>query len=116
MAVFAVLATQAPTGISADEFRQRLPAGLEYTHRLVEQGVITHSWIRVGAAGGLNIYRVDSHERLLSALYDNPLSPHLCFEVIPLAAAGSFDPVAFSQDPQHFTQGADDPVLHGGRE
>jgi muconolactone delta-isomerase len=116
MALFAVLATQAPAGISADEFRHRLPAGFDYTRRLVEQGVIIHSWIRVGTEGGLNIYQVDSHERLLSALYDNPLSPHLRFEVVPLAAADGFDPVAFSPDRQHLTQDADHPVLHGGGE
>jgi muconolactone D-isomerase len=97
MALFAVLGTQAPAGISADEFRRRLPEGFEYTRRLVDKGVIRYSWIRVGAAGGLNIYEVDSHEQLLSVLYDNPLSPHLRFEVIPLAAAGSFDPVSFER-------------------
>ncbi|MFD9888478.1 muconolactone Delta-isomerase family protein [Amycolatopsis sp. NPDC059027] len=95
MALFAVLATQAPTGLDADTFRRRLPEGFRYTRNLVDKGVIVHSWIRVGAAGGLNIYRVDSHEQLLSALYDNPLSPHLSFEVIPLAEPGAFDPVAF---------------------
>ncbi|MGH4011341.1 MAG: muconolactone Delta-isomerase family protein [Pseudonocardiaceae bacterium] len=99
MALFAVLATQAPTGISADEFRRRLPEGFEYTRGLVEKGVIRNSWIRVGASGGLNIYEVDSHEQLLSALYDNPLSSHLRFEVIPLAAAGSFDPTSFEAEP-----------------
>ncbi|MEU4711952.1 muconolactone Delta-isomerase family protein [Nocardia salmonicida] len=98
MALFAVMATQKPTGISADTFRRRLPEGFEYTKALVDKGVIEHSWIRVGAAGGLNIYRVDSHEELLSALYDNPLSPHLTFEVIPLAEAGSLNPVAFERD------------------
>jgi muconolactone delta-isomerase len=98
MALFAVLATQAPKGISGDEFRRRLPEGFQYTKALVDKGVIRHSWIRVGAAGGLNIYEVDSHEHLLSALYDNPLSPHLNFEVIPLAEAGSLDPVAFERD------------------
>lgn len=96
MALFAVFATQAPNGISADEFRHRLPEGFGYTRRLVERGVIIHSWIRVGAAGGLNVYQVDSHEQLLAALYDNPLSPHLRFEVVPLAAADSFDPSAFA--------------------
>ena len=103
MALFAVLATQAPTGVGADEFRRRLPAGFDYTRRLVDQGVILHSWIRVGAAGGLNIYQVDSHEQLLSVLYDNPISPHLRFEVIPLAAAGSFEPAAYSADSQDLT-------------
>lgn len=97
MALFAVLATQAPTGIDADAFRRRLPEGFAYTKTLVDEGVIRHSWIRVGAAGGLNVYEVGSHEELLSALYDNPLSPHLRFEVIPLAEAGSFDPVAFEE-------------------
>jgi muconolactone delta-isomerase len=92
MTLFAVLATQAPVGISGDEFRRRLPEGMDYTQRLVEKGIIMHSWIRVGAAGGLNIYDVDSHEQLLSFLYDNPISAHLHFQVIPLAAAGTFNP------------------------
>jgi muconolactone delta-isomerase len=95
MALFAVMATQAPAGISGDEFRRRLPEGFQYTANLVGKGIIRHSWIRVGAAGGLNIYDVESHEHLLTVLYDNPLSPHLDFEVIPLAEAGSFDPTAF---------------------
>jgi muconolactone delta-isomerase len=97
MALFAVLATQAPAGISADEFRRRLPEGFEYTRKLVEKGVIRHSWIRVGAAGGLNIYDVATHEELLAVLYDNPVSPHLSFEVVPLAEAGSFRPRAFEE-------------------
>ncbi|WP_051798605.1 muconolactone Delta-isomerase family protein [Streptomyces sp. NRRL S-337] len=95
MALFAVFATQAPSGISADEFRRRLPEGFAYVKKLVETGVILHNWIRVGASGGLLIYEVDSHEELNSLLYGNPLSPHLRFEVIPLAGAGGFDPVAF---------------------
>ncbi|WP_409493527.1 muconolactone Delta-isomerase family protein [Amycolatopsis sp. cmx-11-12] len=98
MALFAVLATQDPTGISADEFRRRLPDGFGYTRGLVEKGIIRHSWIRVGAAGGLNIYDVDSHEQLLSVLYANPLSPHLRFEVIPLAQPDSFDSIAFGPE------------------
>ncbi|MFC9087294.1 muconolactone Delta-isomerase family protein [Nocardiopsis dassonvillei] len=99
MALFAVMATQDPTGISADVFRRRLPEGFRYTQGLVDKGIITHSWIRVGAAGGLNIYEVESHEQLLTVLYDNPLSPHLRFEVIPLARPGSLDPVAFEAEP-----------------
>lgn len=97
MALFAVLATQAPAGIDADEFRRRLPAGFAYTKALVDKGVIKHSWIRVGAAGGLNIYAVESHEHLLTLLYDNPISPHLRFEVIPLAEAGSLDSTAYER-------------------
>jgi muconolactone delta-isomerase len=98
VALFAVLATQAPRGIDADDFRRRLPEGFAYTKALVDDGVIQHSWIRVGAAGGLNIYQVDSHEQLLSVLYDNPLSPHLDFEVIPLAEAGSLNSTAFEHN------------------
>lgn len=94
MALFAVLVTQAPAPGEAKEFRERLPEGFAYTRALVDKGVIRHSWIRVGAAGGLNIYDVESHEDLLAALYDNPISPHLRFEVIPLAEPGSFDPAA----------------------
>jgi len=94
MALFAVLATQAPAAGEAREFRERLHEGFAYTRALVDKGVIRHSWIRVGASGGLNIYDVGSHEELLAALYDNPVSPHLRFEVIPLAEPGSFDPRA----------------------
>ncbi|OPC81031.1 hypothetical protein B4N89_08790 [Embleya scabrispora] len=95
MALFAVLATQAPAAGEGEEFRRRLPEGFAYTKNLVDKGVIRHSWVRVGAGGGLNIYDVDSHEELLAALYGNPVSPHLSFEVIPLAEAGSFDPAAY---------------------
>ncbi|GAA5051659.1 muconolactone Delta-isomerase family protein [Nocardia callitridis] len=91
MALFAVLATQAPAAGEAKEFRERLGEGFAYTRALVEKGTILHSWIRVGASGGLNIYDVDSHEELLSVLYDNPVSPHLKFEVIPLARPDAFD-------------------------
>jgi muconolactone delta-isomerase len=94
MALFAVLSTQHPVGISADEFRRRLPEGFIYTRALVEKGVITHNWVRVGASGGLLIFDVDSHEQLLACLYGNPISPHLSFEVIPLADVAGFDPVA----------------------
>ncbi|KQX56339.1 MULTISPECIES: muconolactone Delta-isomerase family protein [unclassified Streptomyces] len=97
MALFAVLATQSPTGIPADEFRRRLPEGFAYVKDLVGKGVIRHNWIRVGASGGLLIYEVDSHEELNTLLYGNPLSPHLRFEVIPLAEAGGFDPTAFEK-------------------
>ncbi|MEU6622780.1 muconolactone Delta-isomerase family protein [Streptomyces litmocidini] len=97
MALFAVLATQSPTGIPADEFRRRLPEGFAYVTGLVDAGVIRHNWIRVGASGGLLIYEVDSHEELNSLLYGNPLSPHLRFEVIPLAELGGFDPGAFEK-------------------
>lgn len=95
MALFAVLATQAPAAGEGPEFRRRLPEGFAYTKALVDKGVIRHSWIRVGAAGGLNIYDVESHEELLSVLYANPVSPHLCFEVIPLAEPASFDPAEY---------------------
>lgn len=95
MALFAVLATQAPAAGEGEVFRQRLPDGFAYTRELVDRGVIRHSWIRVGASGGLNIYNVGSHEELLAALYSNPVSPHLRFEIIPLAEPGSFDPGAY---------------------
>ncbi|WP_328746838.1 muconolactone Delta-isomerase family protein [Streptomyces sp. NBC_00285] len=95
MTLFAVLATQAPSGISADEFRARLPEGFAYTRELVERGVIRHSWVRVGASGGLLVYDVASHEELLTHLYDNPLSPHLSFEVIPLAEPRAFDSTSY---------------------
>lgn len=97
MALFAVLATQAPTGISADDFRRRLPEGFAYTRLMIEKGIIKHNWIRVGGSGGLLIYDVESHEELNSVLYGNPISPHLRFEVIPLAELSSFDPKAFEE-------------------
>jgi muconolactone delta-isomerase len=100
MALFAVMTTQAPSGISADEFRRRLPEGYHYTLDLVTRGIITHSWIRVGASGGLNIYDVSSHEELMAALYDNPLSPHLKFELFPLSLPENFDPSAFGEQQQ----------------
>lgn len=95
MALFAVLATQAPAAGEGEVFRQRLPEGFSYTRSLVDKGIIRHSWIRVGASGGLNIYDVESHEELLAALYSNPVSPYLAFEVIPLAEPASFDPAAY---------------------
>ncbi|MEU0074309.1 muconolactone Delta-isomerase family protein [Streptomyces sp. NPDC006332] len=95
MALFAVLATQAPTAGEREVFLRRLPEGFAYTKELVDKGVIRHSWIRVGASGGLNIYDVGSHEELLSVLYSNPVSPYLKFEVIPLAEPESFDPAAY---------------------
>ncbi|WP_445282383.1 muconolactone Delta-isomerase family protein [Streptomyces sp. DSM 118148] len=98
MPLFAVLATQSPRGISGDEFRTRLPEGFAYTRGLVDKGVIKHNWVRVGAAGGLLIYDVESHEELLGHLYDNPMSPHLTFEVIPLAQAGAFDSTRYTEN------------------
>lgn len=96
MALFAVLATQAPTGISADEFRHRLHEGFTYTRGLIDKGLIKHNWVRVGAAGGLLIYDVSSHEELLGLLYGNPISPHLRFEVVPLASLDGFDPKGYA--------------------
>ncbi|MFI0982675.1 muconolactone Delta-isomerase family protein [Streptomyces sp. NPDC021093] len=97
MALFAVLATQDPAGISADEFRTRLPEGFAYTKNLADKGVIKHSWVRVGASGGLLIYDVASHEELLGHLYDNPMSPHLKFEVIPLADPKAFHSTSYQE-------------------
>ncbi|GAA1852228.1 hypothetical protein GCM10009836_35340 [Pseudonocardia ailaonensis] len=97
MALFAVLTTQAPKGISADEFKRRLPEGFSHHVSLVDKGIVKHSWIRVGESGGLNIYDVSSHEELVSALYDNPLSPHIEFTVFPIVDAGSFDVEAFAE-------------------
>lgn len=108
MALFAVLATQAPNGISADEYRMRLPEGFAYHQALRDKGIIRHSWVRVGAAGGLNIYDVGSHEELLAALYDNPLSPHQHFEVYPLADPASFNSTAFAEGPGSTEEGPGD--------
>jgi muconolactone delta-isomerase len=96
MALFAVTTTQAPVGISADEFRRRLPEGYEYMMNLIDKGVIVHNWIRVGHSGGLSIFDVSSNEELMLALYGNPISPHLEFGITLLAETGSFDPKEFS--------------------
>ena len=92
MALFAVLVSPLPASQVLPEFREMLPDGFEYHRKLIDQGVIRHSWIRVGTQGGLNIYDVESHEQLLGALYANPISPHLNFDIIPLASRASFDP------------------------
>lgn len=92
MALFAVIARKSPIGISADEFSTRLSQGFEYTKDLVDKGIMKHRWILVGASAGLNIYEVDSHEHLMSVLYDSPVSQHLQFEVYPLIDPSSFDP------------------------
>ena len=57
-----------PVGISADEFMKRLPEGAAYMNTLVKQGIIEHSWVRVGESGALNILHVSSHEQLLKSL------------------------------------------------
>ncbi len=93
MALFAVIARRAPVGISADEFSHRLKQGFGYTKELVDKGVLKHRWILVGASAGLNIYECDSHEHLMSVLYDSPVSQHLEFEVYPLIDPSSFDPM-----------------------
>lgn len=90
MPLFAVLTQQAPVGISGDEFRLRLPAGVAYLKELIRRGVIRHAWARVGESGGLTIFDVRSHEELLDALYANPISAHLSFRVYPLASVAEF--------------------------
>ena len=90
MAKFAVLATQAPIGIDGDEYRRRLPTGVAYMKSLMDRGLVEHAWARVGASGGMFIFNVESHEQLLGAIYDNPISAHLSFEVIPLVPFGDF--------------------------
>jgi muconolactone delta-isomerase len=94
MARFAVIAKRAPVGISIDEFQQRLAAGFQYTKDLVDQGVIRHRWILVGASAGLNIYDVDSHEQLMSVLYSSPVGLHLEYEIYPLIDPPSYNPTA----------------------
>lgn len=96
MALFAVFTTQSPNGITADEFRRRLPEGFAYTKNLVEKGVIKHSWIVNGEYNGLNVYEVGSHEELTDALYGNPLSSHITFKVLALTTPGGFDVDAFA--------------------
>ncbi|GDY32015.1 muconolactone Delta-isomerase family protein [Gandjariella thermophila] len=97
MALFAVLVAPLPSSQVLPEFRRMLPDGFEYHRKLIDEGVIQHSWIRVGTQGGLNIYDVESHEQLLKALYSNPISHHLKFEIIPLASPDSFDPSTWSE-------------------
>ena len=96
MALFAVIAKKSPVGIDADRFQQLLAAGFQYTRDLHEKGVIKHRWILVGASAGLNVYDVDSHEQLMSVLYDSPAGPHLEFEVYPLIEPGSYNPTAYA--------------------
>lgn len=100
MAKFAVLAKQAPVGISADEYRRRLPTGVAYMKTLAEKGLVEHAWARVGASGGLFIFEVGSHAELLAALYDNPISAHLDFEVYPLIDFATFDGEFLSTPPR----------------
>ncbi|MGI8664794.1 MAG: muconolactone Delta-isomerase family protein [Jatrophihabitans sp.] len=99
MAKFAVLATQAPVGISGDEYRRRLPEGVAYMKSLVDKGLVEHAWARVGASGGMFILDVESNEQLLMAIYDNPISAHLSFEVYPLVPFGDFSG-AFESTPK----------------
>ena len=99
MALFAVIAKKAPIGIDADRFQQLLAAGFGYTQELQEKGVIKHRWVLVGANAGLNVYEVDSHEELMSVLYNSPAGPHLEFQVYPLIEPGSYSPTAYAQKP-----------------
>lgn len=89
--LFQVVTRPNPVGISADEFLKLLQKGVAYTRDLMKQGIIEHSWVRVGSAGALNIYNVSSHEQLMKCLYDNPISQHITFEVTPLVAINVFD-------------------------
>ncbi|MBB5156857.1 muconolactone Delta-isomerase family protein [Saccharopolyspora phatthalungensis] len=101
MSLFAVLVAPLPSSQTLPEFRNVLPKGFDYHRKLIDEGVILHSWIRVGMQGGLNIYDVESHEQLLAALYANPISQHLQFEIIPLARRDSFDPSEWGEDATH---------------
>ena len=49
--LFQVVTRMNPVGISADEFLKRLPEGVAYMNTLVKQGIIEHSWVRVGESG-----------------------------------------------------------------
>ena len=89
--LFEVITKANPIGISGDEFLRRLPKGVAYMKDLRAQGVIVHSWIRIGGYGATTIFSVSSHEELLRCLSGNPLLPHISFEIIPLAESGSFD-------------------------
>jgi len=89
--LFQVVTRMNPVGISADEYMKRLPEGVAYMNNLVKQGIIEHSWVRVGESGALNIFNVSSHEQLLKSLYENPISPHLTFQITPLVPTDVFD-------------------------
>lgn len=89
--LFQVVTKMNPVGISADEYMKRLPEGVAYMRNLMQQGIIEHSWVRIGESGALNIFNVSSHEQLLKSLYENPLSPHLAFLITPLVPADVFD-------------------------
>ncbi|MFD0900465.1 muconolactone Delta-isomerase family protein [Actinomadura sediminis] len=108
MALFAVLVSPLPSSQALPEFRQMLQNGFSYHRKLIDEGVIRHSWIRVGAQGGLNVYDVDSHERLLEALYANPISHHLQFEIIPLANREGFDPSTWGEEATSSNTGSTD--------
>jgi len=89
--LFQVTTSKNPTDISAEEYMKRLPEGAAYLRTLVKQGIIEHAWIRVGESGALCIFNVSSHQQLLKCIYDNPLSPHLNFEITPLVVGDVFD-------------------------
>ncbi len=89
--LFQVVTKMNPVGISADEYMKRLPEGVAYMNKLVKQGIIEHSWVRVGESGALNIFNVSSHEHLLKYLYENPISPHITFLITPLVPADVLD-------------------------
>jgi muconolactone delta-isomerase len=89
--LFEVVASARPTGISGDEHMRRLPEAVAYMKKLKEDGVILHSWVRVGRYGATTIFDVSSHEALLGYLNGNPLVPHVAYEVIPLASTDDFD-------------------------
>lgn len=96
--MFAVIARKAPVGITGDEFQVRLSEGFAYTKDLVDKGIMKHRWILVGASAGLNIYEVDSHEELMSVLYNSPVAPHLEFEVFPIIDPSSYDPTEYAEN------------------
>jgi muconolactone delta-isomerase len=98
MALFAVIAKRAPNGISIDEFQQKLAAGFQYTQELEDKGIIKHRWILVGASAGLNVYDVESHEQLMSLLYNSPAGLHLDFEVYPIIEPPAYDPTRYAQE------------------
>jgi muconolactone delta-isomerase len=98
MALFAVIARRAPVGISIDEFQRKLADGFQYTKDLEDKGIIRHRWILVGASAGLNIYEVDSHEQLMSLLYESPAGLHLQYEIYPIIAPPAYNPTAYAQE------------------
>lgn len=91
--LFEVRSSPDPTGITGDEYAQRVKAEeIPYLTDLQGKGVVTHAWGLVGRGGWLAIFDVESHQQLLGAIYSNPLSPHSAYDVTPVFHGKDFQP------------------------